>query len=472
MRSSLSAQRIRGDGDATSVIANVPDSFGSDLEPGLCAVAQLQRMQKGPLPTWLVRLAGALAVVAAAACDSDDSTSGGSGGSAGAAATGGAGSGGDPATGGAGSGGIANTGGDQPAGGTTVTGGTGSGGEANAGGAGSGGEANAGGSPASGGSSAAGGSPATGGTASVWRPYSDSSPWNTPIGNDPALDPNSDALIADFESSSAYGEHLDVNIPGFSIPLYWADADTPRVTITCRVGGHGFVGTNGMDATAEIPMPVDAAPDPESDHHLLIIDRSTNTEYGLWDAQYVGGEWTCGLGAMQDLNGDGVRPLAEVADPWWEAHGPRACGFGLSAGLIRPEELAAGVIEHALVVAYPHIRSGWYVSPASTAQASNGVGAEPDRGVPCGGRIQYDPAIDVDSLDVSEAGKAILRALQIYGAYVGDYSGAISLYADNSPEARAYYDSIGFGSYELLDRIDLADFRVIEIGQMYDNGNG
>jgi hypothetical protein len=369
--------------------------------------------------------------------------------------------GGDPGTGGQGGGGAA-----PGSGGSATTGGVSGGGVDATGGT------VAGGAAATGGVNASGGQATGGASSSVWRPYSDTSPWNTPIGGDPPIEPDSDALIADFESSSEFGEHLDVNIEGYSIPLYWADSSTPTVTITCRVGGHGFAGDNGMDATAIIPMPADAAPDPDSDHHLLIIDRDTNTEYGLWDAVYENGEWTCGLGALQDLTGEGVRPLAEVANPWWEAHGPRACGYGLSAGLIRPEELEAGAIEHALIVAYPHIRSGWYTSPASTAQASNGNGAEPDRGIPCGGRIQYDPTIDVDSIDTSDAGKTILRALQIYGAYVGDYSGAISLYADNSPTAQAYYDSIGFDSYELLDAIDLADFRVIEIGQTYDNGNG
>jgi len=418
----------------------------------------------------------------------------------GGAPTGGAGTGG-AATGGASDGGEANAG--QAAGGTgaggaltggTPTGGAGTGGAvtggASDGGAASAGEvsggaaaggASSGGTPATGGAgggaamggAATGGGPAGGAAGSgVYRPYSDTSPWNTPIGPEPALDPDSAALIADFEASSEYGEHLDVNIEGYSIPLYWADEGTPWVTVTCRVGGHGFIGDNGMDATAEIPLPAGAAPDPESDHHLLIIDRSTNTEYGMWDFAAADGVYTCGLGALQDLDGEGVRPAADTADPWWEAHGPRACGFGLIAGLIRPEEIEAGVIEHALVVAYPHIRSGFFVPPASTAQASNGAGAEPDRGIPCGGRLQYDPAIDVDQLDVSPAGKTILRALQIYGAYVGDYSGAISLYADNSPAAQAYWESIDFDSYELLDAIDLADFRVLEIGPLHDNGNG
>lgn len=328
---------------------------------------------------------------------------------------------------------------------------------------------------------ASGGSPGQGGTGSgdssatgadVYRPFSASSPWNVPIGANPKLEPNSDALIADFESSSPYGEHLDVNIEGYSIPLYWADANTPRVTVTCRFGGNGFTGDNGANATAQIPFPSGAMPDPESDHHLLIIDRSTNTEYGMWDFSSANGTYACGLGAILNLDGDGVRPLADTANPWWFAHGPRACGFGLVAGLVRPEEIKAGLIAHALVVAYPHIRSGFFVSPASTAQASNGVGAEPTRGIPCGGRIQYDPTINVDALDVSPAGKTILRALQVYGAYVGDYSGAISLYADNSPEARAYWKSIDFDAYELLDKIDLADFRVLEIGTLHDNGNG
>ena len=67
---------------------------------------------------------------------------------------------------------------------------------------------------------------------------------------------------------------------------------------------------------------------------------------------------------------------------------------------------------------------------------------------------------------------AICRALQEYGAYVGDYSGAISLYAENSPEAQEYFANGVLDTYELRDIIDLAWFRVLEMGEMYDNGNG
>jgi hypothetical protein len=60
-----------------------------------------------------------------------------------------------------------------------------------------------------GGTSAAGGA-----TTAAWRPFSDDSPWNTLIGSNPTLDPDSTALIADWQTSSPYGQHLDVNIKG------------------------------------------------------------------------------------------------------------------------------------------------------------------------------------------------------------------------------------------------------------------
>jgi hypothetical protein len=65
-----------------------------------------------------------------------------------------------------------------------------------------------------------------------------------------------------------------------------------------------------------------------------------------------------------------------------------------------------------------------------------------------------------------------MQALQEYGAYVGDFSGAISLYGDGSADAQAIWNSGVLDTYELLDKIDLASFRVIKLGPLYDNGNG
>ena len=167
-----------------------------------------------------------------------------------------------------------------------------------------------------------------------------------------------------------------------------------------------------------------------------------------------------------------MRTPITQAQPWCASVGARACGFPLVAGLVRTEEIAAGRIDHALVVAYPHIRAGWFTPPASTAQARVGTDAVSTRGIPCGGRIQFDPSVDLDTLGLSRSGRIIMRALQEYGAYVGDYSGAISLYAENSDAARAYWSGGVLGMYELLGKIDMSRFRVIQLGTLYDNGNG
>jgi hypothetical protein len=186
----------------------------------------------------------------------------------------------------------------------------------------------------------------------------------------------------------------------------------------------------------------------------------------MWHANRSGNDWQCGLGASMDLTGDGQRPIAATNATWYTSHGPRACGFPLVAGLIRPDEVAAGHIDHALVVAYPHIRAGIYTPPASTAQPRFDEAIK-TRGIPCGGRVQLDPELDL--ADLSADARVIARALQEYGAFVGDYSGSMSLYADNAPDALAAWDALSISD---VGKLALNGFRVLELGTLYDNGNG
>lgn len=310
-------------------------------------------------------------------------------------------------------------------------------------------------------------------TTSVWRPFSNDSPWNTKIPSNVEIDPDSAAMIADFRTSSSFGEHLDVAIPTFSIPLYWADSSTPTFQVLADVGGDGWVGDNGMSAIGTMPIPAGAAPDPESDHHILVVDKKRNIEWGCWNMRNESGKWHAGLCATSDLTGTGVRPPATTAQPWYSAHGARACGFPLIAGLILTEEIKAGRIDHALVLAYPHIRQDWFTPPASTGQGPAPgipfVSIIRTRGIPCGGRIQFDPSVNLDSLGLSRSGRIIMQALQEYGAFVGDGAGSLNLYAENSPAAQAYWANGVLGEYELQDKIDLARFRVIKLGTLYDN---
>ena len=280
------------------------------------------------------------------------------------------------------------------------------------------------------------------------------------------------ALLARLESKlEEWGSNLDINIAQYSIPLFYATASTPLVDVLAELGGLGFSGKNGEDAHALVPIPAGAAPDPLSDHHIAIIDRAKNLEWGMWNAKNENGRWSCSLGATADLAGDGLRPYKPTNPTWYTSHGARACGFPLIAGLIRTEEIDAGRIEHALIIAYPHIRAGLYMSPASTAQARIGDDSIKTRGIPCGGHVQLDPSLNLDSLGLSRSGRIVAEALQRYGAFVGDYSGAISIYAENSAAAQAHWKGV-LQTYEFADKLDLSRLRVLKYGQVTDDGNG
>jgi hypothetical protein len=306
--------------------------------------------------------------------------------------------------------------------------------------------------------------------AMAWRPFSADSPWNTKIPANAPIDGDSPALIADFATSAPNGATIYINMQQWTVPVYWVDASTPKVLVRAEIGGEGFATTDGFNATAMIPIPSGAIPDPMSDGHMLVIDRSTMTEWGFFQARPDGSGWGCTLCAAASLTGTGVRAFKPTNSTWYTSHGARACGFPLVAGLLRPESVRAGRVEHALTIAYRHIRAGLYTSPASTAQSRIGDQAIKTRGIPCGGRIQLDPGLNVDALGLSAGGRVVARALQEYGAYVGDYSDGITLYAEDSPQARAAWN--GLLSEGDLARIDLRRFRVLALGPLTDDGNG
>ncbi len=322
-----------------------------------------------------------------------------------------------------------------------------------------------------GGGSSAGGGSAGASASTTWRPFSDQSPWNTPIPSGTQPDAGSATMISDLSSIVGQSQFW-INLQDYSVPVYWVDASTASVSVAADLGGTGFRTGAADDSVAAgtglAPIPVGALPAAGTDKHLSIVDMAAHTEWGFWNANQPAAGWTAGEASTQDLSGDGVRP-PEHDNPWWAGHGPRACGFGLIAGLITVNEIKAGAIEHALVMAYPHIRSRYYTPPASSAQGTT-TDAIATRGILCGGRIQLDPALDLSTLGLSKAGLAIATALQKYGAFVGDYSGAVSLYAEASADAQAYFAG-GQLDNATAQPIPLTSLRVLPIGMTYDNMN-
>ena len=308
--------------------------------------------------------------------------------------------------------------------------------------------------------------------APLWRPFSADSPWNQRIPAGAAPDRDSAGLIADFASRGA----MHLNIKHWSIPVYFVDADrTPRHEVgDLRPGIYGA----GFGFPRSIPIPDQAVASPpvgeDSDNHLCIIDRAKNLEWGMWAARRdATGRWFTGLGAVTDLSGTGVAPPWFAARRELDSHRARAGGFPLIAGLIRREEIQAGRIDHALVFAYAHCRTGLFIPPASTSQSAKQEAVD-TRGIPMGGRIQLDPAWDAEHSGLSPAGRTIARALQEYGAYCGDYADGNVLYAENSPEAVREWAGVLHPddlARVLTPEFIRAHFRVLDLGNLLPGQN-
>ncbi len=176
-----------------------------------------------------------------------------------------------------------------------------------------------------------GGQGGSGGSVGAWRPFSDDSPWNTPIAPDAAVYPDSDALIEHLANSSQW-PGLGINIHPWSVPVYWVDDSVPLVDVSTPLSNQG------KNVTLQIPIPEEAEPDPESDGHLCIVDREAGQSWDFFQGRDPGQSWECMLCSTVDLNGTGVRPPKDGNQPWYVSHGSRACGFPLIAGLIREYE--------------------------------------------------------------------------------------------------------------------------------------
>lgn len=241
-------------------------------------------------------------------------------------------------------------------------------------------------------------------TATSGRPFDAGSAWNTPIPAAAALDPASSR----WASALAEGRH-SANTFEFGIPIFYADASTPRHDIAfSRVPDWGPDPLPGA-----IPIPPETRPHQGSDGAVTVVDTHERKVYGLWRARtpIPGLGWTAGWGGVTDLDGPG--------------NGDGSTGAGVSrlAGTVLAREIAAGHIPHALVFSTDMAQRGVFRHPAIKTDGSNMAGAATP--IPQGARVQLDPSIDVDAIPgISPAERTIAKALQTYGAYVMDNGGA------------------------------------------------
>ena len=263
--------------------------------------------------------------------------------------------------------------------------------------------------------------------------------WRTPITSLPVA-ANSSALIAKVGASTGlhpdFGAGLWDGEP-IGIPFNTVAGTQPRVHIS-------FLYASESDRVG-YPIPrhplIEGGPSSSGDRHVLIVDRSTCTDYELYDARPVArsSSWTAGSGAVFHLRANSLRPSG-----WTSAD---AAGLAILPGLIRPEEIAAGVIDHAIRVTVPATDAA-FVWPAR-----HEAGVHDASLPPMGLRLRLKSSVNISGFP--RVDRIILQALKTYGMIVADNGSA--WYLSGVPSASWSNDQL-----HELGAIVGADFQVVD----------
>ena len=276
--------------------------------------------------------------------------------------------------------------------------------------------------------------------------YSDGSPFNQKIAATAALDPRSSRMIRSLVAAGNKQGFL-IALKRWTVPIYYADGDTRRynVRMTARWAPARVF--------KRVPIPAGAAPDPAGDGHMVIIDRDSGCEFDFWQAKRKKkGRWRASWGNSLRTDGDGVFPKGLSA---------RGSGFALPAGMIWPDELRSGSIDHALQFSYNYPKKGGPVSPATKSDGRSSR----RNAIPEGARLRLDPNLDLDALHLEPYERVIAETLQEYGMFLADIGGGVELQAVHpmSFEENPYEGLLPDRRYVYLNKIPLARFQVLKI---------
>jgi serine/threonine-protein kinase len=278
--------------------------------------------------------------------------------------------------------------------------------------------------------------------------------WKRDISQAP-VDPQSSTIIANLAAAGGFGNgRLQID---FSIAVLTSDASTPYQSFTPT----GDFYSPDCDL-APVPVPSGGALEGESgyscvhdgDCHLIVLDQPTNVLYEMWRADITNGVFSGGCLAVWSL--DRVYPPSGRGEQCTSAD---AAGLPIAPLLFTADELAAGVINHAIRFILPNSRmqAGVYVHPATHAGAPSGQGMPP-----YGARFRLRANYPVSSLP-DEGARIIARAMQKYGMILAD-GGNIALTAADDRFTTAKWSDVLPSGPTGLAAIHVTDFEMIVAG--------
>lgn len=195
----------------------------------------------------------------------------------------------------------------------------------------------------------------------------------------------------------------------YIIPLWVVNADRmPRYKAKAAYPFDIWDCDNDLITDIGVPIDTTMWGEQTTDGHIIVID----TVYDLsWEmSRFKGiqdGMISCSTFNVWDLNGNGVGDPDEGVR--WKARGGRGSGFPNIAGLIRPEEIQAGEIRHALAFTFSTNKKDEFYYPACRTDGRFDLADAPAEGM----RFQLNPQLtdeDFESWGLSPGSKVVARA--------------------------------------------------------------
>jgi hypothetical protein len=259
------------------------------------------------------------------------------------------------------------------------------------------------------------------------------SPWNTRVDSLPVA-PNSDAIIRSIGADT--GLH-----PDFGSGLYQGGAIGIPFDVVTKKARRSHVTFDYADESDAGPYPIPRSVHVESgrDRHALLVDRDACRLYELYALTRTPRGWHAGSGAIWSLRSNRLRPAG-----WTSAD---AAGLPILPGLARYDEVARGVIDHALRFTAERTRRA-YVYPARHYASSRTDPYLP----PMGLRVRLKASVDVRGFP--RQARIVLTALKRYGMLLADNGS--SWYVSGAPDPRWNNDAL-----HTLGRVSGSDFEVV-----------
>ncbi|GAB47021.1 hypothetical protein [Mobilicoccus pelagius] len=274
----------------------------------------------------------------------------------------------------------------------------------------------------------------TAGQRGVYPSFGDDDVFSVDVRNAP-VHPDSAAMNRNLRGQidPNYGGVVGLNTTHYNPVLYVVDETTPRVRVEfddCQKKGYTPTDLfDGRKQFVDVPVPADAQTSVGTDSTITLWSPSTDQLWEFWVMKRTksGGWSACWGGRIDDVSSSpGYFP-----NPF----GVSASGLVTTGSMITLKEAREGRIDHAMGMAL--LRPARWDRVWYPAQRSDGTDPSP-HAIPEGARLRLDPAVDVESLDLTPLGKAVARAAQTYGFVVVDTAGAVAVMAESSlPEQKA-----------------------------------